>query len=369
MKGLADRTENTEIFDIRNRAMQALLEGNTKVGISVEVSNVFMGSPSFTFNNGAVDNLEFTKEATDLVEATGYVQNGELTLNKDFTEEVNKTFVGQISKRNPNKKTPVVVVRKGAYLIAYPISVKKSKANKGNLIENLLNQNLTKPQLAIAINNLIQENKIKTEKVIAEEITDQKIEDLIQAFNNKESFRTADEFADKAYKAENLQQDGLINIDLRYIDKAISDPKIKLDFSTIKYVGDKELLEDSLIENTNKLNDLALELERDYRVNGKTKYLDKKGDIVEDTTYTNAFSSNIVIEDAKSDNDKRANIKILQEAFSQPIKGIVRDVIGKDKIDQVNKLFKEREKLLKSVKAQKSVLNSGEKNVDKNCVD
>lgn len=365
MKGMNDRTENTEIFDIRNRAMQALLEGKTKVGISVEVSNIFMGSPSFTFNNGAVDNLEFTKEATDLVEATGYVQNGELTLNKDFTEEVNKTFVGQISKRNPNKKTPVVVVRKGAYLIAYPISVKKSKANKGNLIENLLNQNLTKPQLAITINNLIQENKIKTEKVIAEEITDQKIEDLIQAFNNKESFRTADEFADKAYKADNLQQDGLINIDLENLDKAISDPKVKLDFSTIKYVEDKELLEDSLVENTNKLNDIAVELYNDYYSNTQTKYTDSKGDIIEDVNYTNTFDDNPIVKTTE-DIIRLRNINVLQQAFSD-ISPSIKNIIGKDKIDQVNKLLKQREKLLKSVKAQKSVLNSGKNNTNEDC--
>ena len=363
LKGLADRTENTEIFDIRNRAMQALLEGKTKVGISVEVSNIFMGSPSFTFNSGKVDNLEFTKEATDLVEATGYVQNGELTLNKDFTEEVNKTFVGQISKRNKNKKTPVVVIRKGAYLIAYPISVKKSKANKGNLIENLLNQNLTKPQLAIAINNLIQENKIKTEKVIAEEITDQKIEDLIQAFNNKESFRTADEFADKAYKAENLQQDGLINIDLRHIDKAISDPKVKLDFSTIKYVDKAQELINNLslnIEEVNeKLNNQAIDLYQDFLNNeDKIKFLQGH------EKYYNFMKNNPITKD----NDMNTNIDILRQIL--PMRTVYLNEkmrSSKVNINNIKQNLNNLDRLVKSVKAQKEILNSGEKNVDKNC--
>ena len=365
MKALRGATSDTAIFEIRQRALEVLMKGESKLGIELEVSNIFMGSPRFTISDGRVQNTEFTQKATELVLATGFVENGELTLNKTFTDEINTTFIGKISKNKPSKKIPVVVVQKGAYKIAYPISVKKSKANKGSLVENLLNQGLTKPQLAIAINNLIQQEKINTSKVIAEELTDEKLSQIIEDFNNKEAFRTADEFADSQYKAEDLQRDALINIDLEDLDTAISDPKLKVSFDSMQYIEEVDVLEDDLVAIEKKLSDLAVELYNDYYSNASSKYLDSKGNIIEDTNYTNTFDDNPIKKTTDNIIQLR-NINILEQAFSD-ITPSIKKIVGDDKINEVKSLLKNRARILSSVKSAKKIAKNGKNKVDNSC--
>ena len=368
LKALRGSTQDDTMLEIRKAATDAILQGVSKVPMEVEVSNIFMGSPRFEIdNNGNIQNIEFTDKATTTVLATGYVQNGELTLNKDFTDEVNKTYIGQISKKNNSKKIPVVVIQKGAYKVAYPVSVKKTKAEKGHLVEAVLQQSLTKPQIAIEINKLIQEHKIETSKVIAEDITDAKIEEIIEAFNNKEVFRTAEEFADKSYNTNSLKADALINIDLENIDQAISDVKVRLNFGTLTYKGNFEELENSMIGFRNTLSDLTIEVELDimnYKKHGR--YSDSKGNLRENAFTNTLTAAKAVHRKPKDDNEIGANINILRDAISK-ITPTDKKSLGEVKLKEILQAFKKLDRAKKSMKVQKEIIKNGQNKVNNSC--
>ena len=368
LKALRGSTQDDTMLEIRKAATDAILQGVSKVPMEVEVSNIFMGSPRFEIdNNGNIQNIEFTDKATTTVLATGYVQNGELTLNKDFTDEVNKTYIGQISKKNNSKKIPVVVIQKGVYKVAYPISVKKTKAEKGHLVEAVLQQSLTKPQIAIEINKLIQEHKIETSKVIAEDITDAKIEEIIEAFNNKEAFRTAEEFADKSYNTNSLKADALINIDLENIDQAISDVKVRLNFGTLTYKGSFEELENSMIGIRNTLSDLTIEVERDIMNNPKHgRYNDSKGNFRENAFTDTLTADNVVNRKPKDDNEVGVNINILRDAISKATPTDKKS-LGEVKLKEVLQAFEKLDRALKSMKVQKEIIKNGQNKVNNSC--
>lgn len=367
LKALRGSTQDDTMLEIRKAATDAILQGVSKVPMEVEVSNIFMGSPRFKIdNNGNIQNIEFTDKATTTVLATGYVQNGELILNKDFTDEVNKTYIGQISKKNNSKKIPVVVIQKGVYKVAYPISVKKTKAEKGHLVEAVLQQSLTKPQIAIEINKLIQEHKIETSKVIAEDITDAKIEEIIEAFNNKEAFRTAEEFADKSYNTNSLKADALINIDLE-IDQAISDVKVRLNFGTLTYKGSFEELENSMIGIRNTLSDLTIEVELDIMNNPKHgRYNDSKGNFRENAFTDTLTADNVVNRKPKDDNEVGVNINILRDAISKATPTDKKS-LGEVKLKEVLQAFEKLDRALNSMKVQKEIIKNGQNKVNNSC--
>lgn len=335
---------------------------NFKTGVQVEAENIFMGSPELIMSDGVIQNISFTEDASNQVEATGYILDGELTLSKEIPD-VNRTFVGKISKKNKGRKVPVVVFKKGAYMVAYPVSMVKSPSPLTNLFDGIANDSGLSPQEKVQrINEAIQSNRIQTAKLTYSDITNgEKIEEVRQAFANKMTFVSADDFANKQYKTSSLLTEAVINIDLENIDRAISDAKlrIKLD-ETVKFATERELKYESQTELENQLNDLALELYKDYTSNASTKYVNAKGDIIEDTGYTNEFDDNPV-EIAQNQVDKIKNLRILERAF----KGLtpsIRNIIGRETIDKVESLIKQYNVISSQIIVQP---NNGAKNICK----
>lgn len=337
---------------------------NMDLGISVEVDGVFLGSAELTFSDGRVVNSPISKEAAQkVIIAKGYILNGEITLDNEI-KDVDKTFVGQISKNNQGKKQPIIVFRKGAYNIAFPISMVKTNTPVG--FDNLLVG--TPQEIVLKINDEIIKNGIQAPKLTYKDVQivdgeislSDRANVVRDAFVNKKSFVSADTLASKTYKKENLTTDATINIDLDNLDRAISSPKIriKLDESVnIRTEADVKI--DNLIDTENKLNDLAVEIYDDFIKNADTKYLDSKGDIIEDTTFTDTFDEN-TIEQTDNQIKKVGNINILKKAFADKLSKSLETAIGAEKVLEVRRLLKQYD----FIKSQTPIKdNDGKKNI------
>lgn len=365
----ATRDASDEVFlRIRQRAYDeflkvADLDYKQDIGIEVEVDGIFMGNPSLNIQDGVITDMEITEKAATQVIATGYILDGEFTTNKEV-QDIDKTFTGKLSQVNKGRKIPVVIIKKGAYNVAYPISVVKTADPKGSIIEDILAQKLDVVETSKAINEAIIVNGIATDmRVTPETLTDEVISQIIEQFEANQTYRTADEFAEQGYKADSLTTDAQINIDLENIDQAISDAKlrIKLD-DTVVFESPRDSKFVSLTEVEERMSDLAQEVYNDFVKNADTKYVDSKGNILEDTHYTDTFDEN-PIESPNSHLDKVKNANILEEAFSVKLPKVVEQALGQDLIKEVKDLIKTRAFVKTQTAPKASEVQNGENNI------
>lgn len=204
------------------------------LGISVKIDNVFLGSTEMLFENKIMVEGKISQKATDrVIIGKGYILNGEFTLDNEI-KDVNKTYVGALSKKNENKKIPVIIFKKGVHNIAYPITmVKRSEPIN---FESLLTG--TPQEIVLKVNQAIIENKIKAQKIGFEDVAvDSYSGDIVLSdkakqtkmdFESNQKFITADIIAKKSYKKENLTNDATIRIDLDNLNQVMSSAKIRI---------------------------------------------------------------------------------------------------------------------------------------------
>ena len=126
-----------------------LLQFAKQNNIELETENIFLGSPEITLDeNGRPTTIPITEKGATQVQATGYIENGEIVLNREI-KDVNKTFVGKLSKKNEDKKIPIIVIKKGAYYIAYPINMVKTSSPQTDLFDGILNSNIVSSILKV----------------------------------------------------------------------------------------------------------------------------------------------------------------------------------------------------------------------------
>ena len=220
---------------MREKALK-LYEKNPKspiisLGMSSKVKNVYLGTPQLNIQEGKVQNYNFNIKSAKQVLATGYILNGELTSSVEFFDGIDRTFVAKLSKGNQGKKIPFVVIKKGAYNIAYPVSMIKSLDSKAREFDFIISQKLSPQETILKINDSIQKNGIRVNKLTFDDINNQaKLDEVRKAFDTKQTFLSLEDFADKNYKTENLIADAKINIDIEDEDNFISDAKIRISF-------------------------------------------------------------------------------------------------------------------------------------------
>ena len=220
---------------MREKAIK-LYEENPKasiisLGMSSKVKNVYLGTPQLNIQDGKVQNYNFNSKSAKQVLATGYILDGEMTSSVEFSDGIDRTFVAKLSKGNQGKKIPFVVVKKGVYNIAYPVSMIKSLDSKAREFDFIISQKLSPQETILKINDAIQKNGIRVNKLTFDDINNQaKLDEVRKAFDTKQTFLSLEDFADKNYKKESLITDAKINIDIEDIDNAISDAKIRISF-------------------------------------------------------------------------------------------------------------------------------------------
>lgn len=334
-----------------------------KLGIQVETENIFFGSPEIIMSeNGTPTNIPITEAGVSQVVATGFIENGEISLNREI-KDVSTVFVNKLSK-NTSKKIPLVVIKKGAYSIAYPISMVKTATPQTELLEGILQSTITPQEKVLKINEAIINQNIKTDRLAFDDINNQeKIDEVRKAFEDKKVFVDAKTLADKNYKIKNLVNDAQINIDLENLDKAISDAKLRVSYKNTEIKVTLDDKNNNLSEVETELSDLAYELAKDYANNAGVKYVDSKGDIIEDTTYTNTLNDNQLIK-ATNQLDKMHNVKVIRQAFSDKVPKSLEKAIGIDKIRQAQSLIKQYDFLKKQIVVSEEELKEGLTNTD-----
>jgi len=334
-----------------------------KLGIQVETENIFFGSPEIIMSeNGTPTNIPITEAGVSQVVATGFIENGEISLNREI-KDVSTVFVNKLSK-NTSKKVPLVVIKKGAYSIAYPISMVKTATPQTDLFDGILQSTISPQEKVLKINEAIINQNIKTDRLAFDDINNQeKLDGVRKAFEDKKVFVDAKTLADKNYKIKNLVNDAQINIDLENLDQAISDAKLRVSYKNTEIKITLDDKNNNLSEVETELSNLTFELAQDYANNADTKYLDSKGDIIEDTAYTNAFDDNEVTK-AESHLDKMHNIKVLKQALSEKLSKSLEKAIGTDKIRQVESLIKQYDFLKKQIVVSEEELKEGLINTD-----
>lgn len=351
---------------LRERAfdlyMAATDKSNVKLGIDVLVDGVFLGSPRFTISDGgSTQNMPITERGAKEIVATGFIHNGEVTTSREL-KDVNKTFVGQLSKKNPTKKIPVIIFKRGNYNVAYPVSMNKTGNDLSGLFDSIISMGISSQEKVRKINEEIQNNKVDTAKLAYEDVYNQKkLDDTRNAFAELKTFVTAEEFADKNYKIGNVITDASTNIDLEDIDSVVQDAKVRMKLDeSVKYTTDRDLKYDSMIGLEDELNDIARDLYKDYARNAQTKYIKANGDIIEDTGYTDTFDDS-PIEAPSSQLDKVKNINILRKAF-EGLTPALKKIIGQDTINRINDMMKQYDFVKSQITPSSSTVNNGKNN-------
>lgn len=368
LKGINDNAEVDENFlMIRQEAYDRWVANGKPdtldLGIKVVVENVFLGSVELSMFNNQVTNVPFTETAISLIVAKGYIENGEFVLDKSIAE-VSKLYVGKLSKNNKDKKIPVVVFKKGVHYIAYPITMVKTPQPQIDIFDSIMSSPITEQEKIQKINQAIQDYNIKTNKLVYSDFYNiDTLKATEEAFKEKQTYVDAQTLAKNDYNKSKLSQSAVINIDLENLDGIINSGKIRIAFENVEITTTRADKYENLTEIENRLHDLALEIYKDFTNNSSTKYIDKKGNILEDTVFSITLRDKEV---KKTDVNmiKQENIKILETAlFGEKLNKIIESVIGIGKIKEVEFLLK-KYKFKKDMPIDEETINSGKKNTD-----
>lgn len=246
LKALKSGVAEETFLYLRQRAFDNFDTALDKIDLKVttKVVNVYLGTPQLLISDGKTAYTPFTKQTITQVEATGFIQDEEVTTSVEFPNGVDTTFLKKMAKQNKGVKIPFVVIRKGIHALAYPVNLKKGGDSKLTELQNLT-ANKTDNDQVLIINDLIQKYSLQVKPLVFGELQNQsRVEEVKAAFENYETHISVEDFADKKYERENLIDHAEINIDLTDMDNAISDPKVRisLDRDVMRFEESKEVL-------------------------------------------------------------------------------------------------------------------------------
>lgn len=224
------------IKTLREQATKALKEGKSGVVATTQVKYVQIGNPILNIDgNGRISQIAISELGLKNVEATGFVQDGEITLNKEV-KDVRRSFIKKISEKNKGKKVPIVVIKRGAQMIAFPVQMVKTNVSKVEDLNLILdNTEMTDAQKVTAINNLLIENGIAPKEFELTTLDEQKVNAIADRLDKNQEYRTAEQLADKKYKKENLINDATIALDLENLSVSLPSQKFNIDLENLDY--------------------------------------------------------------------------------------------------------------------------------------
>ena len=337
---------------------------NLDLGITVSAGSIFLGSAQI-----AREEMPISKEAVErVVIAQGYVLGDDITLDNKSLKDVNLIYVKKIAKDNKDRKIPVVVFRRGNHSIAFPISLQRKPSPLD--LESLLQG--TPQEMVLKINKAISDNNVEVEKLnfsdlvldnSGEIVVSENVEKVRKAFENHTMFKTADELASEQYDKTNLTADATIRIDLEDLPSAIVSPKIRIDLKSATYSNTNEVKYTQMSELEKAMSDAYKQMESDLFKNSATKYLDKKGEILEssDHPYIEYLEDNPPM----LENDNLAfqfNGKRLRELMQVKISKPLRAIIGEDVLDRAKKMIDTYNLVRSQQKADKEKTKEGKNN-------
>lgn len=255
-----------EFLELRAEAARKAKEAGAESTITLSketpIRHMFLGVPNFEFEDGRHKTFNINP---DTIVDFGFTQGGRLVLKGD-TKGVRKDFISKIMKRDA---VPVVVFKKGKYLVAFPIRLIKTSKNLGQQVEQILTQATSPAKAVIEINNLLKDNNLspKAYNLYYTDVNNQTLfeEDGTFSLGLQKAIadlNTKQDFANPANwdTREQVATEAVINVDLE--NNPIVSPKPVLDFtSTVEITGDwfqqyqrtGELSEEKATEVANKI--------------------------------------------------------------------------------------------------------------------
>lgn len=349
------RKKYAEKFTETLEAEQSLLQLPNEINLEAEVNvkDMFLGTPNLQLDNDLQPKeLSITERGVETVITQGYVLGDETILaNKGLdTEKVSRLYVTNLARLNPERKIPVVVLQRGEYQFAFPITMVKNTEDQSQLLEDILTAVETDIEASKAINNLMISLGSDTRVTgLNEDI----INDLRTELSNYTVFRTADEIADVNYDKNNLITDATIKVDLE--NEVISSPKVTVDFSTLT-IGNLEDTELSAGQLRQTIAEDLREIE---------KIVNSSIEIPDQNRLIQAFDNNAV-ENKGTDIMNRKDINFIKDVFFtengklKSVKGRAVEIIGKDKLLQL----RDKLQLLQFYEAQIKTIK--DKNTERN---
>jgi hypothetical protein len=140
-----------EAFEVFKNRMESGIMGVASLSKASYIKHIFLGSPNFTFEDGAIKMFDIIPEQ---VIDYGYIENGKLVL-KNNTKGVREDFIkGLLGRTNQ----PVVVVKQGKYLIAFPIALKESQTDLAEQVAEIFSTSKNRAEAALKLNQLLADN-------------------------------------------------------------------------------------------------------------------------------------------------------------------------------------------------------------------
>lgn len=374
IKGLTQANRNellgseASIFTLRKLAAEALKEGKSGVVATTQVKYVQLGNPILNIDgNGRISQIAISNLGLKNIVATGFVQDGEITLNKEV-KDVRRSFIKKISEKNKGKKVPIVIIKRGAQMIAFPVQMVKTNVSKVEDLNLILdNTEMTDAQKVTAINNLLIENGIAPKEFELTTLDEQKVNAIADRLDKNQEYKTAEQLADKKYKKENLVNDATIALDLENLSVSLPSQKFNIDLENLDYdnlpdlkvekqatlekEAEKEVKTPKVVSAKKQVNKpkTAIEKEDFYRV-------DKDREIIIGNTNTGFYAV------PTSDSYNKGYFVIGKEVYD---KWIILDREEKSRIASVTKsTFRDVDKAIKGIvmeiAAKKRVVLGGE---------
>ena len=215
---------------------------NLDLPIQTKIKHLLLGTPNFVYEDGKIKYFEIEPKK---VVTYGYIQNGKLVLKDGKTTKVRKDYVSKFLNKNG---TPVVVMRQGKYLFAFPLNLKKTNNNIGDAFLNNMVDEFQKGEgknlasLSLELNQMLVNNGLSTTKydlhfldMENQTLFDQEgnitrnLQQAIADLNKVEQTADVKEWMTQAYSAEDLVNDASIAVDMT--DNPLSSPKPIIDLS------------------------------------------------------------------------------------------------------------------------------------------
>lgn len=263
LKALNNENIDENVLELRQRAFEQLKSGKSSSIGSTKVEYVQLGLPILTMNeNGTVTQQDITEQGVENVEATGYVQDGEVVINnkKIKVDNVRKTFIKKISEKYKGSKVPIVIIKRGKQLIAFPITMNKTKVSKTQGALDILNDTTKKDNDKVkALNNYLISNNISPSRFNLVSLDEGIVNEILDVLEEQEDFISAEELSKESYKKENLVNDARISLDLENLSVSLPSQKININLDNInikKQVTekkDKKAIEKKVNEEVNQV--------------------------------------------------------------------------------------------------------------------
>lgn len=334
----------------------ATLPGKINLEAEVSVKDMFLGTPNFQLDEALrPKELTITERGVEKVITQGYVQGSEMILGDKTldSEDISRLYVTNLVKVNPELKIPVVILEKGKYKFAFPISMTKTMEDKSSQLEAILVATETPIEVIKLVNNLMISLGLNTRIT---KVTPEVIDGIRTELTNYSTFKTADELADTKYDKKQLLADATIKVDLE--NEIISSPKVTVDYSTLT-IGKLE-------SNETDASKLREDIVKDMKQ--IEKLINSSVEIPDKNRFIEAFDNNVV-ENKGSDIMNRKDINFIKEVFFtaegrlKSIQGKAMEIIGKEKLSNLRDKLQTLQFYEKSIGVVKGRLNNTLKNI------